>query len=73
MRFAATTSSLAVDICRKFEAELYRFAENAHRGVLDEIRAKKALDADLTAKVKAVIEEFKARFVAENQAAKPHA
>ena len=29
---------LAVGICRKFEAELYRFSDNAHRPVLDEIR-----------------------------------
>src|SRR5271165_1811238 len=36
---------LAVDVCRKFEAELYRFVENAHRPVLDEIRTKKVLDA----------------------------
>src|SRR3954471_11389125 len=36
---------LEVGICRKFEAELYKFTENAHRGVLDEIRTKKALDA----------------------------
>ncbi|MEO8371589.1 MAG: F0F1 ATP synthase subunit alpha, partial [Candidatus Solibacter sp.] len=64
---------LEVGICRKFEAELYKFADNAHRGVLDEIRTKKALDADLTAKVKGVIEEFKARFLAENPTAKSNA
>jgi F-type H+-transporting ATPase subunit alpha len=64
---------LPVDICRKFEAELYRFVDNAHRGVLDEIRTKKVLDADLTAKIKAIIEEFKSRFVAENPTAQPHA
>jgi F-type H+-transporting ATPase subunit alpha len=64
---------LEVSICRKFEAELYRFVDNAHRGVLDEIRTKKALDADLTAKVKAIIEEFKSRFLAENATAKSNA
>ncbi len=64
---------IAVDMCRKFEAELYRFVENAHRGVLDDIRTKKALDADLTNKVKAVVEEFKARFLAENPTAKSNA
>jgi len=64
---------LPVEICRKFEAELYRFVDNAHRAVLDEIRTKKVLDADLTAKIKAIIEEFKARFVAENPTAQPHA
>jgi F-type H+-transporting ATPase subunit alpha len=64
---------IPVELCRKFEADLYRFAENAHRAVLDDIRTKQALDADLTAKVKALIEEFKARFLSENPAAKPHA
>ena len=56
---------LPVEACGKFEAELYRFVENAHRDVLDEIRTKKALDEDLEPKVKQTIEEFKARFVAE--------
>jgi F-type H+-transporting ATPase subunit alpha len=64
---------LPVEACRKFEAELYRFLDNAQRAVLDEIRTKKVLDADLTAKIKAIIEEFKARFVAENPTAKPNA
>jgi F-type H+-transporting ATPase subunit alpha len=64
---------MPVEVCRKFEAELYRFTENAHRAVLDEIAAKKALDADLTTKVKAIIEEFKDRFLAENAPSKAHA
>jgi len=56
---------LPVEVCRKFEAELYRFAENAHRQVLTDIAAKKALDDDLRGRVTKLIEEFKARFVAE--------
>jgi len=56
---------LPVEQCRKFEDELYRFVDNAHRGIWDEIRTKKVLDDDLRGKVRAVIEEFKARFVAE--------
>ena len=62
---------LPVEICRKFEAELYRFIENAHRDIWDEIRNKKALDDTLRAKMKAAIGEFKARFVAEQPAATP--
>ena len=58
---------LPVEHCRKFEEELYRFIDNAHRGLWEEIRTKKALDKDLTAKVEAVIKEFKARFVAEKR------
>jgi F-type H+-transporting ATPase subunit alpha len=63
---------LPVDQCRKFEEELYRFVDNAHRGIWDEIRTKKVLDDELRSKVKAVIEEFKARFMAE-QPASAHA
>ncbi|SPF32593.1 F1 sector of membrane-bound ATP synthase, alpha subunit [Candidatus Sulfopaludibacter sp. SbA4] len=56
---------LPVEVCRKFEEELYRFVDNAHRPLWDEIRTKKVLDDDLRAKVEAAIKEFKARFVAE--------
>ena len=64
---------IPVELCRRFEAELYRYCENVHRAVLDEIKTKKALDADLTAKVMRIVEEFKARFMAENAPAKAHA
>jgi F-type H+-transporting ATPase subunit alpha len=64
---------LPVEHCRKFEEELYRFVDNAHRPVWDEIRTKKALDDDLRNKVIAIIEEFKARFVAELPAVTAHA
>jgi len=60
---------LPVEVCRKFEEELYRFVDNAHRGIWEEIRTKKALDDSLRGKVTAIIEEFKARFVAELQSA----
>jgi F-type H+-transporting ATPase subunit alpha len=59
---------MPVELCRKFEEELYRFVENAHRDVFEDIRTKKALDKELEAKIRATIEEFKARFVAENAA-----
>ncbi len=58
---------LPVEQCRKFEEELYRFVDNAHRALFDEIRTKKALDDALTAKVTEVIKEFKARFLAEKK------
>jgi len=58
---------IPVEQCRKFEEELYRFVDNAHRGLWEEIRTKKALDDALTAKVTAAIQEFKARFVAEQK------
>ena len=63
--FAGTQGYLddiPVEQCRKFEAELYKFMDNSHRAVLDEIRTKKALDDALRGKVKAIIEEFKTEF-----------
>src|ERR1700754_2196822 len=57
---------LPVEQCRKFEEELYRFVENAHAGVFQEIKTKKALDDALRGKIESVLKEFKARFVAEN-------
>ncbi len=74
--FAGTRGYLddiPVESCRKFEAELYRFAENAHRSVMEEIAKRKVLDDALRAKVTAVIEEFKARFLAEQPAVSAHA
>src|SRR3984957_14850901 len=52
---------IPIEQCRKFEDGLYKFIENAHAGVFEDIRTKKALDDALRAKVVAVIVEFKAR------------
>src|ERR1019366_6139040 len=74
--FAGTNGyldDLPVEQCRKFEDELYRFVDNAHRGLWDEIRTRKVLDDDLRKKVIAVIEEFKARFAPEPPAVTAHA
>jgi len=57
----------------RWEREALSFLHAKHQDLLDEIRTKKALDADLTAKVKSIIEEFKARFLAENPTAKSNA
>ena len=64
--FAGTNAfldDLPVESVRKFEAELYRFAENAHPQILVDIREKKAIDDDLKARMVAVLKEFKDRFV----------
>ncbi len=53
---------LPLDQCRAFEAELYRFVENAHPGVLTAIREKKNIDDALKGQLKTVVEEFKSRF-----------
>jgi F-type H+-transporting ATPase subunit alpha len=64
---------LPVEQVRKFEEELYRFADNAHRALLAKIVEKKALDDALKAEIGAVLKEFKERFVAEQSAATAHA
>jgi F-type H+-transporting ATPase subunit alpha len=64
---------LPVEQVRKFEAELYRFVDNAHRPLLAKIVEKKALDDALRAEIAAVIKEFKERFVADQPAATAHA
>ncbi|MBV9505696.1 MAG: F0F1 ATP synthase subunit alpha [Acidobacteriia bacterium] len=64
---------LPAEQCRKFEEEMYRFIDNAHRGIWDEIREKKALDDPLRNKMKDALKDFKGRFTAQNPAEKPHA
>jgi F-type H+-transporting ATPase subunit alpha len=62
---------LPVEQCRRFEEELYQFIDNSHRSLWEEIRTKKALDDALTAKVTAVIKEFKTSFATDKPAEKP--
>jgi len=64
--FAGTNGfldDLPVDQCRKFEAEMYRFIENAHPSVLSTIREKKDIDDALKAQIQSALTEFKQRFV----------
>jgi F-type H+-transporting ATPase subunit alpha len=65
----AFLDDLPVEACRKFEAELYRFAENAHPEILAEIREKKTIDDNLKGRILAMLEELKRKFVAENASA----
>jgi F-type H+/Na+-transporting ATPase subunit alpha len=62
---------LPIEQVRKFEEELYRYVDNVHRPLWDKIIEKKALDDSLRAEIHAVLKEFKERFVAEQQPAKP--
>jgi len=74
--FAGTQGYLddiPVEQVRKFEAELYRFVDNAHRPLLAKIVEKKTLDDALRAEISAVIKEFKERFVSEQPAVAAHA
>jgi F-type H+-transporting ATPase subunit alpha len=56
-----------VDACRKFEAELYRYLDDRHPGVLSSIREKRVLDAEIEGKLKIALDEFKAIFQRESQ------
>ncbi|HEY1239649.1 MAG TPA: F0F1 ATP synthase subunit alpha [Bryobacteraceae bacterium] len=64
---------LPIEQCRKFEEELYRYMDNAHREIRDEIRDKKALDDNLRERLNKAITEFKSRFVAEQPKQTVHA
>jgi F-type H+/Na+-transporting ATPase subunit alpha len=59
---------LAVEDARPFEAELYKFAESAHPGVLTSIREKKELNDQVKPQVESLLKEFKAKFVANREA-----
>jgi len=64
---------LPLDQIRSFEAELYRFVENAHPGILTGIREKKNLDDELKSQMNAALKEFKERFVQEQASKNPAA
>ena len=57
---------LPLEQCRKFEEELYQYVDNMQPALWGEIRTKRALDDALRGKLSSVVEEFKARFVAEH-------
>jgi len=68
--FAGTNGyldGLPVEVCRKFESELYTFFENAHPELLREVKEKRILDDALRASLHAAVKEFKERFASELQ------
>jgi F-type H+-transporting ATPase subunit alpha len=68
--FAGTSGildDLPVEQIQRFEGELYRFVDNAHPGVLAQIREKKALDDALKNEMKSVLKEFKDRFTSDQK------
>ncbi|HEU5041065.1 MAG TPA: F0F1 ATP synthase subunit alpha, partial [Gemmatimonadales bacterium] len=50
---------------RQWERDFITYLEASHGAVLTDIRTKKALDDDLTKRLKAAIAAFKPLFVAE--------
>ena len=68
--FAATKGlldDLAVEDCRAFETELYKFIDNSKPGIWQTIRDKKQFDDALTAELTAAVNELKVRFVADRK------
>ncbi len=64
----AFLDDVAVEDIRRFETELYRFADNAHPRLMAQIREKKALDDALKGEINGVLKEFKQRFTVEQKA-----
>jgi len=52
---------IPVNEVRRFEAELLRYIDGEQKALRQDITTKKALDADLTARLKAAIAEFKSK------------
>ena len=48
----------------RYEIELVSFMEAQHAAILSDINQKKAIDADIEARLKAALEDFKGQFVA---------
>src|ERR1700681_2657854 len=68
--YAGTTGmldDLPLPQCRPFEEALYKFVENAHPGLLQEIREKKNLDDALKGKMTSAIQECKRKFVEQQK------
>ncbi len=70
--FAATTGlldDLAVEDCRAFEIELYKYLDNSRPAILQAIREKKALDDQIRKDLTEAINEMKKRFTGQRQPA----
>jgi F-type H+-transporting ATPase subunit alpha len=61
---------VAVEDIRRFEAELHKFMDNSRGSLLEEMRAKKAIDESVKEQLHAALKEFKERFGAQSRAAK---
>src|SRR5438128_269222 len=57
-----------IERIKKFEAELVRFIENSHPGVLQALREKKAIDAEIQKDLDQSLKDFKERWAEEAQA-----
>jgi F-type H+-transporting ATPase subunit alpha len=60
---------LPVEDCRAFETELYRFIDNAHPHIWQQLRDKKQFDDKLRGELTGAINELKDRFTKERKPA----
>jgi F-type H+/Na+-transporting ATPase subunit alpha len=70
--FAGTSGyldDLAVEDCEAFEDTLYAFVDSSYPALLRKIAEKKELDNELKGESRKVLDEFKAKFVAERKPA----
>jgi F-type H+-transporting ATPase subunit alpha len=63
------TDDVPVEQLRKFEADLLRFIENSHPGVLQRMREKKAIDDEIKNDLTQSLKDFKDRWAEEAKAA----
>ncbi len=66
----AYLDDIPVELCLKFEEELYRNVENGYPQIYAELREKKAIDESLKATIEAMLKDFKQRFMLEHKLAK---
>jgi F-type H+/Na+-transporting ATPase subunit alpha len=69
--YAATKGFLdpvAIENVQRYEAELYRFLETRHPGVLTGLADKKVLDDDIKAGLESALKEFTQQFTADAKA-----
>ena len=65
---AGMLDDLPAEQVRSFEAELYRFMDSTQGTLLGTIREKKTLDDQMKNQLRAILKEFKDRFVAQKNA-----
>jgi F-type H+/Na+-transporting ATPase subunit alpha len=71
--FAGTSGyldDLEIEDCRAFERGLYEFFDASRASVLRQIVEKKQLDDGLRAEIRKALDEYKAKFMADREAAK---
>ena len=62
---------LSIAEIRRFETELYRFADTHHPSLLQKLMQKKELDSALREEFEHLLRQFKERFMAERSAPRP--